>query len=102
MPPTLYYSRVMKPNGKNTYAQIGKPLHIGAARYCKSAYLNDVLYAVGKTVERRHELPPQLAHGIGELTTLTSGEIQREIAILGHGKECKTHLVPKPWAKIGA
>ncbi|MDT7827603.1 NAD(P)-dependent oxidoreductase [Pricia sp. S334] len=65
-------------------------------------HLNDVVDAVEKTVERRGELPDELALNIGEPTTPTYRELQDNIGNLLYGKEWETYEVPKPLAKAGA
>ncbi|WP_127845652.1 NAD-dependent epimerase/dehydratase family protein [Psychroflexus aestuariivivens] len=66
-------------------------------------HLEDVLDAIVKTVDRRDELPEDLALNIGEPTTPTYKELQDKIGKLIHGEdEWETHEIPKSIAKTGA
>ncbi len=65
-------------------------------------HLEDLLDAIVKTVEKRSELPDEIAINIGEPSTPTYRELQEEIGQLIHGKEWETFEMPKPLAKAGA
>lgn len=65
-------------------------------------HLDDVLDALERTVERRNELPHEIAINIGEPETPTYKELQDKIGNLIHGKEWDTYEVPKSIAKAGA
>lgn len=65
-------------------------------------HMEDALDAFEKTLERRNELPHEIAINIGEPTTPTYQELQDAIGQLLHGKEWETYEVPKPLAKAGA
>ncbi|AVR46632.1 nucleoside-diphosphate sugar epimerase [Christiangramia fulva] len=65
-------------------------------------HLEDVLDALEKTVEHRHDLPHEIAINIGEPETPTYQELQDKIGKLIHGKAWETHEVPKSIAKAGA
>lgn len=65
-------------------------------------HLEDVLDALERTVERRNELPHEVAINIGEPETPSYQQLQDKIGKLIHGKEWETHEVPKSIAKAGA
>lgn len=65
-------------------------------------HLNDVVDAIEKTVERRHDIPNEMAINIGEPTTPTYQDLQDAIGNLLHGKDWETYEMPKPLAKAGA
>lgn len=65
-------------------------------------HLDDLLDAIVRTVDRRHELPEEIAINIGEPETPTYGELQQKIGELVHGEEWETYEVPKALAKAGA
>lgn len=65
-------------------------------------HLNDVVDAIEKAVDRRSDLPHEMALNIGEPTTPTYGELQDTIGNLLHGKDWETYEVPRGLAKMGA
>lgn len=65
-------------------------------------HLDDLLDALVKTVERRHDLPVETTLNISEPKTFGYEELQHEIGMLIHGKDWKTIEIPKPLAKAGA
>lgn len=65
-------------------------------------HLNDLVEALVKTIEKRRELPDEIAINIGEPTTPSYEEIQEEIGLLLYGESWKTFEIPKPIAKAGA
>jgi nucleoside-diphosphate-sugar epimerase len=65
-------------------------------------HLDDVVDAIESTVDRRSELPPEIAILIGEPETLSYGELQQTIGRLIHGEEWKTQTLPAALAKAGA
>jgi len=65
-------------------------------------HMDDVIDAIALAVEKRKQLPRELALLIGEEETLGYDELQRTFTRLIYGKEWKTWALPKPLAKIGA
>src|SRR5262249_8689055 len=65
-------------------------------------HLDDLLDALGQTIERRAELPGEIAILLGEADTLSFGQLQRELGKLIHGQEWHTRKIPKRLAKAGA
>jgi UDP-glucose 4-epimerase len=65
-------------------------------------HLDDLLDALVKTVEKRKELPAEIAINVGEPETPSYQELQDKIGKLIHGEEWQTYEVPKPLAKTGA
>ncbi|MEP2057443.1 MAG: NAD(P)-dependent oxidoreductase [Maribacter litoralis] len=65
-------------------------------------HLEDVVNAIEDSVERRQEIPDQMAFNIGEPTSPTYQELQDTIGNLIHGKDWETYEIPKPLAKAGA
>lgn len=65
-------------------------------------HLEDVIDAIVKTVEKRKEFPQEITINIGEPETLSYETLQHIIGKAIHGKEWKTHKIPKPLAKVGA
>lgn len=65
-------------------------------------HLDDVLDAFEKTVNRRRELPNELALNIGEPETPTYQQLQNKIGQLIHGKNWATYEMPSAVAKAGA
>ena len=65
-------------------------------------HLNDLDEALVKTVEKRYELPDEIAINISEPKTYSYEELQNVIGELIHDKEWKTFEIPKPLAKVGA
>ncbi|EMI22889.1 NAD-dependent epimerase/dehydratase [Rhodopirellula maiorica SM1] len=67
-----------------------------------AVHLDDVVDAIVRTVERRHQIPPKTAILIGEEETLSYQTLQNLIGKQLHGKEWSTMEIPKPVAKVGA
>ncbi|MEX2592657.1 MAG: NAD(P)-dependent oxidoreductase [Anditalea sp.] len=65
-------------------------------------HLDDLIDALVKTVEKRKELPEEIAINIGEPETPSYEDLQEKIGILVHGDAWNTFEVPKPLAKAGA
>jgi nucleoside-diphosphate-sugar epimerase len=65
-------------------------------------HLHDVVEAIVRTVEHRHQLGPEEAFLIGEADTLSYDELQRACGRLIHGEEWETQSIPKALAKTGA
>jgi len=65
-------------------------------------HMEDVMDAIVKTVDRRHELPHEIAINIGEPETPTYQMLQDSIGNLIHGEEWETYEMPKSLAKAGA
>lgn len=65
-------------------------------------HMEDLLDALEKTVEKRNELPEEIAINVGEPETLSYEDLQKEIGKLIHGKEWETYEIPKPLAKVGS
>jgi nucleoside-diphosphate-sugar epimerase len=65
-------------------------------------HLDDLIDALRKLIERRHELPPELPLLLGEEEVISLDELQREMGELLHGEEWQTWEVPKALAKTGA
>lgn len=65
-------------------------------------HMDDLIDALWLAVESRKTLPHELTLVMGEETTLSYDELQREFSRLIYGKEWKTWSLPKPLAKIGA
>lgn len=65
-------------------------------------HLDDLLTALSKTIEKRNELPGEIAINIGEPVTPSYEELQERIGFLLHGEEWETIEIPKPIAKAGA
>lgn len=65
-------------------------------------HMEDLLNALEKTVEKRKDLPEEVAINIGEPETPSYEDLQNRIGKLIHGKEWETYEMPKPIAKAGA
>lgn len=65
-------------------------------------HLDDLIEALVKTIEKRNELPDDIAINIAEPVTPSYEALQERIGILIHGKEWETYEIPKPLAKAGA
>jgi nucleoside-diphosphate-sugar epimerase len=65
-------------------------------------HMDDLIDAIELAVEKRNQLPEELVLVMGEETTLSYDQLQREFSKLIYGKEWKTWSLPKPLAKIGA
>ena len=63
---------------------------------------DDVLDAILRAVERRHELPPEVTLLIGEPESPSFDELQRDFGRLIHGGAAKIFRVPRWFAKFGA
>lgn len=63
---------------------------------------DDLVEAIGRVVERRAELPPELALLLGEPEALSYDELQHTLSRLIHGESLETIVVPRLPAKIGA
>jgi nucleoside-diphosphate-sugar epimerase len=62
-------------------------------------HLEDLTEAVSRVIERRKELPPELALLLGESEAIGYGELQGEIGWLIEGERWETREVPKALAK---
>ena len=65
-------------------------------------HMEDLLDALGKTVEKRTTLPEEIAINIGEPETPSYQALQSKIGKLIHGEDWETYEVPKAIAKTGA
>lgn len=65
-------------------------------------HLDDLIDAITKAVEARHELPEDVILNIGEEETLSYNDLQRIISSNISGKELKVIRIPKFLAKAGA
>lgn len=65
-------------------------------------HLDDLVEAILLTVERRSELPDELAVLLGEPEALSYDELQHTLQRLIHGESWETMNVPGPLAKAGA
>jgi UDP-glucose 4-epimerase len=65
-------------------------------------HMDDLMSALIKTIEKRHELPEEIAINIGEPVTPSYEQLQERIGLLVHREEWKTYEIPKPLAKAGA
>lgn len=65
-------------------------------------HLDDLMTALVKTIEKRNELPDDVAINIAEPVTPSYEDLQERIGLLIHGKEWETFEIPKPLAKAGA
>jgi len=66
-------------------------------------HLDDVVDAIGRSIERRQELPEEAAILIGEPETFSYDRLQRSIAELIHrDSNWETRQIPKALAKTGA
>lgn len=65
-------------------------------------HVQDLVDALARVIERRNELPNELAMLLGEPDVMGYGELQNEIGLLVHGSEWPTWEIPKPLAKAGA
>ncbi len=62
----------------------------------------DLVDAIERVVERRAQLPPDLALLLGEPEPLSYDELQHSLSRLIHGKPLETIIVPRLPAKVGA
>lgn len=65
-------------------------------------HLDDLTDALIATVERRKQLPGEVALLLGEPETLTFAKLQRDLGQLIHGEEWETRSIPKSLARTGA
>lgn len=65
-------------------------------------HMEDLLDALEKTVDRRNELPDEVAVNIGEPETPSYEQLQKQIGRYIHGEEWETYEVPESLAKIGS
>jgi nucleoside-diphosphate-sugar epimerase/uncharacterized membrane protein len=65
-------------------------------------HLDDLTDALLATVQRRKELPAELALLLGETETPTFAELQRDLGRLIHDEDWKTRQIPKSLARTGA
>ncbi len=65
-------------------------------------HLDDLMTALVNTIEKRNQLPEDVAINIAEPNTPSYEDLQDRIGILIHGKEWETFEIPKPLAKAGA
>ncbi|WP_153557499.1 NAD-dependent epimerase/dehydratase family protein [Roseimaritima sediminicola] len=65
-------------------------------------YLDDVVDAIVRTVQRRSEIEPKTAILIGEPDPPSYGTLQDKIGELIHGRQWATMYVPPTVAKVGA
>lgn len=65
-------------------------------------HMDDLLDALVKTVNKRNDLPEEIAINVGEPDTPSYQELQDAIGREIHGKEWKTFEMPEPLAKAGA
>jgi len=65
-------------------------------------HVEDLVDAIARLVERRRELPEELALLVGEPDAIPYEELQNEIGRLLHGEDWKVWQVPKALAKTGA
>ncbi len=63
---------------------------------------DDLVDAIERVVERRAQLPPELALLLGEPEALSYDELQHTIARIIHGQSWETQEVPAPLARVGA
>lgn len=65
-------------------------------------HLDDLTAALITIIERRKELPPEMALLLGEPDTPTFDELQRKIGLLIHDEDWETRHIPKGLARTGA
>jgi nucleoside-diphosphate-sugar epimerase len=63
---------------------------------------DDVVEAIARTVDRRHQIGPDERFLIGEPETMSYDELQRSFGRLIHGEEWETRTIPKGIARAGA
>lgn len=73
-------------------------LHNGAS----FLHMDDLVDAITLCVKKRDELPPELTLLLGEPSSPSYDDLQRQISLLLYGKEIKTYSIPKPLAKLGS
>lgn len=83
--------------------QLNSHLYSGATSHGQSyVHLEDVVNAIERAVDRRAQLPPDVAILIGEPETLSYDELQHTFLRLIHNESWETYNVPGPIAKVGA
>lgn len=83
--------------------QLESHLYSGSAAHGQSfVHLDDVVYAIERTIERRAKLPPEVPILIGEPEALSYDELQHTFQRLIGEHSSETQNVPWPVAKIGA
>mgnify|MGYP003626253518 CR=1 FL=1 len=65
-------------------------------------HLDDVVDVIERCIERRSQLPPEVAILVGEPETLSYDELQHTFQRLIRDESWETHSVPGPMAKVGA
>lgn len=65
-------------------------------------HLDDLIDALLRVVERRHDLPPEAALLLAETDVMSFGEIQQRVGLLLHGEQWQTSTIPKSVASTGA
>lgn len=65
-------------------------------------HMDDLVDAIERVVDRRAELPPDLALLLGEPNVLSYDELQHTLSRLIHGESLETHEVSPTLAKVGA
>ena len=83
--------------------QFSSHLYSGETSHGQSfIHEDDLLDAIERAVDRRTQLPPEVAILVGEPETLSYDELQHTFQRLIHGESWETHNVPRPIAKAGA
>jgi len=83
--------------------QLASHLYSGETSHGQAfIHLDDVVDAIERSVDRRVQLPPEVAILLGEPETLSYDELQHTLQRLIHGESWETHNVPAPIAKVGA
>ncbi len=65
-------------------------------------HMEDLITSIEKSIDKRNELPDEIAINIGEPETMSYKELQDEIGRLIHGESWKTYEMPKTLAKVGS
>ena len=65
-------------------------------------HADDLVEAIGRVVERRAAMPPELVLLLGEPIALSYDELQHTLSRLIHGESLETIVVPRLPAKLGA
>lgn len=86
--------------------QLTSHLYSGSTAHGQSfLHMDDLVDAIERAVQRRAELPADLALLIGEPDVLSYDELQHTLARLIHGQDWETLEIPRPLApvaKVGA
>ena len=83
--------------------QFSSHLYSGETSHGQSfIHENDLLDAIERAIDRRTQLPPEVAILLGEPETLSYDELQHTLLRLIHHESWETHNVPGPIAKAGA